>query len=82
MLEVLKKPSKSSLRIDIMLHVKGENDSGSAQMEEICESMSRARVPVVVGSIVKEALEGKLLEARAEKLKGLGFHIVDDRGGF
>lgn len=82
LLEVLKKPSKTSMGIDIVLHVKGRNDSGSAQMEEICESMSKARVPVVVGSIVKEIPEGKLLEAWAEKLKGSGFQVVDVSGGF
>lgn len=82
LLEVLKKPSKTSMGIDIVLHVKGRNDSGSAQMEEICESMSRAGVPVVVGSIAKETPEGKLLEAWDEKLKGSEFQIVDVSGGF
>lgn len=82
LLEVLKKPSKTSMGIDIVLHVKGRNDSGSAQMEAICESMSRAGVPVVVGSIVKETPEGKLLEAWDEKLKGSEFQIVDVSGGF
>lgn len=82
LLEVLKKPSKTSMGIDVVLHVKGRNDSGSAQMEAICESMSRAGVPVVVGSIVKETPEGKLLEAWDEKLKGSEFQIVDASGGF
>lgn len=82
LLEVLKKPAKTSLGIDIVLHVKGRNDSGSAQMDDICESLSAVRVPVVVGSIVKEAPEGKLLEAWAEKLKGSMFQIVDVSGGF
>lgn len=82
LLEVLKKPSKTSMGIDVVLHVKGRNDSGSAQMEAICESMSRAGVPVVVGSIVKETPEGKLLEAWDEKLKGSEFQIVDVSGGF
>lgn len=82
LLEVLKKPSKTSMGIDVVLHVKGRNDSGSAQMEAICESMNRAGVPVVVGSIVKETPEGKLLEAWDEKLKGSKFQIVDVSGGF
>ncbi|KAH9327298.1 hypothetical protein KI387_007476, partial [Taxus chinensis] len=39
LLEVLKKPAKSSLGIDVVLHVKPRNDSGSAQMESMCEAI-------------------------------------------
>uniref|UniRef100_A0A0D6QWA7 FACT complex subunit n=1 Tax=Araucaria cunninghamii TaxID=56994 RepID=A0A0D6QWA7_ARACU len=84
LLEVLKKPAKSSLGIDIVIHVKARNDSGAAQMEKMCEDVRaecRSGVPVV-GWIAKEAPEGQLIEAWAEKLKGSGFQLVDVGAGF
>ncbi|KAH9319247.1 hypothetical protein KI387_021016, partial [Taxus chinensis] len=84
LLEVLKKPAKSSLGIDIVLHVKARNDAGSSQMESMCEAIGaqcRSEVPVV-GWIAKEAPEGQLLEGWADKLKGSGFQLVDASTGF
>lgn len=39
LLEVLKKPAKSSLGINIVLHVKAKNDAGITQMESMCETI-------------------------------------------
>eukprot|EP01018_Ginkgo_biloba_P030029 Gb_09795 [translate_table: standard] len=83
LLETLKKSSKS-LGIDVILHVKARNDSGSNQMEEICmaiKSQCKGGVPVV-GWIAKEAPEGSLLEGWTEKLKGTEFQLVDASNGF
>ncbi|XP_057869393.2 FACT complex subunit SPT16 isoform X1 [Cryptomeria japonica] len=84
LLEVLKKPAKSSLGINIVLHVKARNDAGIIQMKTMCEAIraqSGSKVPVV-GWIAKETPEGQLLEDWANKLRTSEFQLVDASTGF
>lgn len=85
LLEGIKGSAKEVVGVDIVMHVKLKNDDGTSQMDAILRAMpselSGARDSPIIGHIVREAPEGKLLEKWAEKLKNSGFELVDVTNG-
>lgn len=80
----LKKASNDAVGADIVLHVKAKNDSGVGLMEDIVRAVcaqSKSDDPIV-GHIAKEAPEGKLLEAWADKLSSSSVQLTDITNGF
>ncbi|XP_051202915.1 FACT complex subunit SPT16 [Lolium perenne] len=80
----LKKAAHEAVGADIVLHVKGKNGDGIDLMDSILRAVSaqsKSDTPVV-GHIPKEAPEGKLLEAWAEKLSGESVQLTDVTNGF
>ncbi|XP_077211758.1 FACT complex subunit SPT16-like [Tasmannia lanceolata] len=85
LLETLKKSAKEAVSVDVVIHVKAKSDDGTAFMEEIFQAVrdqSNGNDAPVVGFIVREAPEGKLLETWSEKLKGSKFQLNDVTNGF
>ncbi|KAL2347869.1 hypothetical protein Fmac_001869 [Flemingia macrophylla] len=85
-LESVKKPAREEVGIDLVLHVKSKNDDGTALMDAIfqaihAQSKSDTHDVSTVGYVSREAPEGKLLEAWAEKLKNTKFHLIDVANG-
>lgn len=82
LLEVVKKSAKETIGVDVVVHVKPKNDSGSTQMDALLRairslSKSDEKSAPTVGYIAKEFPEGKLLEIWADKLKGSGLQLSD-----
>ncbi|KAF0909578.1 hypothetical protein E2562_037394 [Oryza meyeriana var. granulata] len=80
----LKKAANDAVGADIVLHVKAKNDDGVGLMEDIVHvvcAQSKSDDPIV-GHIAKEAPEGKLLEAWADKLSGSSVQLTDVTNGF
>lgn len=80
----LKKAANDAVGADIVLHVKAKNDSGVGLMEDIVRAVcaqSKSDDPIV-GHIAKEAPEGKLLEAWADKLSSSSVQLTDITNGF
>ncbi|GLT60139.1 hypothetical protein SLA2020_329200 [Shorea laevis] len=86
LLEVVKKPAKEAMGLDVVMHVKAKNDDGTTQMDAIFQAI-HAQPKVdgndapVVGYIAREEPEGKLLETWAGKLKIASFHLTDVSNG-
>ncbi|XP_010541908.1 PREDICTED: FACT complex subunit SPT16 [Tarenaya hassleriana] len=79
LLEVVKKPARNELDIDVFMHVKPKADDGTGQMDAIFHAIrgqSKADSPIV-GYIAREAPEGNLLETWADKLKNADFQLAD-----
>ncbi|XP_050871228.1 FACT complex subunit SPT16 [Lathyrus oleraceus] len=86
-IESVKKSAKKSVGVEIVLHVKPKNDDGASLMDAIVrairvQSKSDGHDSSTVGHIAREELEGKLLEAWAEKLKSSKFNLSDVANGF
>ncbi|KAG5244612.1 FACT complex [Salix suchowensis] len=86
LLEVVKKPAREVVGVDVMMHVKAKTDNGTDLMEAIFRAIrsqpgADEQVAPVVGHIVREAPEGNLLETWSEKLKGAGFELADVTNG-
>ncbi|KAL5216047.1 hypothetical protein ABZP36_007448 [Zizania latifolia] len=84
LIETLKKAANDAVGADIVLHVKAKNDDGVGLMDDIVRTVcaqSKSDDPVV-GHIAKEAPEGKLLEAWADKLSGSSVQLTDITNGF
>ncbi|KAH8507085.1 hypothetical protein H0E87_009550 [Populus deltoides] len=86
LLEVVKKPAREVVGVDVVMHVKAKTDNGTGLMEAIfrairSQSGADGQVAPVVGHIVREAPEGNLLETWSEKLKGAGFELADVTNG-
>uniref|UniRef100_A0A0E0KP27 FACT complex subunit n=1 Tax=Oryza punctata TaxID=4537 RepID=A0A0E0KP27_ORYPU len=80
----LKKAANDAVGADIVLHVKAKNDNGVGLMEDIVRAVcaqSKSDDPIV-GHIAKEAPEGKLLEAWADKLSNSSVQLTDITNGF
>ncbi|KAK1401892.1 FACT complex subunit [Heracleum sosnowskyi] len=87
LLEVLKKPAKETVGVEVVMHVKTKSDDGTTLMESIFraihgQSKSDGHDTPIVGHIAREAPEGNLLETWDEKLKGEDFQLVDITNGF
>lgn len=83
LLEVVKQPSMEVVGVEIVMHVKAKNDSGTAQMDAIFRAIrAQSKDTAVVGYIAREVPEGKLLETWAEKLKDANFQLSDVTNGF
>ncbi|XP_057434287.1 FACT complex subunit SPT16-like [Lotus japonicus] len=87
-LESVKKPAREAVgvELEVVLHVKPKNDDGTALMDAIfrairAQSKSDGGDASTIGYISREAPEGKLLEAWAEKLKSSDFHLTDVANG-
>ncbi|KAI3448450.1 hypothetical protein Pfo_005115 [Paulownia fortunei] len=86
LLEVVKKPAKETVGVDVVVHVKAKNDSGSTQMDSLLRSIrslskSDDHAAPTVGYIARETPEGKLLEIWADKLKDSGLLLSDVTNG-
>ncbi|MQL95550.1 hypothetical protein Taro_028222 [Colocasia esculenta] len=84
LLETVKQSARDAVGADIVMHVKGKNDDGTAAMDDMLRAVrahSKSDSPVI-GHIAREAPEGKLLETWVEKLKGSGFQLGDVTNGF
>ncbi|KAJ6775639.1 CDC68 RELATED [Salix purpurea] len=86
LLEVVKKPAREVVGVDVMMHVKAKTDNGTDLMEAIFRAIrsqpgADEQAAPVVGHIVREAPEGNLLETWSEKLKGAGFELADVTNG-
>ncbi|KAM7259484.1 hypothetical protein ACFE04_015225 [Oxalis oulophora] len=79
LLEVVKKPAKEAVGVELVMHVKAKGDDGNSLMDTIFRSMKDS--VKTVGHIAKEAPEGKLLELWSEILKNAEFEIGDISGG-
>uniref|UniRef100_A0A0D9W3H9 FACT complex subunit n=1 Tax=Leersia perrieri TaxID=77586 RepID=A0A0D9W3H9_9ORYZ len=80
----LKKAANDAVGADIVLHVKAKNDDGVGLMEDIVRAVctqSKSDDPII-GHIAKEAPEGKLLEAWADKLSSSSVQLTDITNGF
>ncbi|XP_042491815.1 FACT complex subunit SPT16-like [Macadamia integrifolia] len=87
LLDVLKKSAKETVGAEVVMHVKGKSDDGTALIEEIfravrAQSKSDGHESPVVGHIEKEVPEGNLLEKWSEKLKNSSFQLTDVASGF
>ncbi|XP_043700747.1 FACT complex subunit SPT16-like [Telopea speciosissima] len=87
LLDVLKKSAKEAVGAEVVMHVKGKTDDGTALIEEIfravrAQSKSDGIESPVVGHIAKEAPEGNLLETWSDKLKNSNFQLSDVTNGF
>lgn len=87
LLEVLKKPAKETVGVEVVMHVKTKSDDGTTLMASIFraihgQSKSDGHDTPIVGHIAREAPEGNLLEMWDEKLKGEDFQLVDITNGF
>ncbi|KAF7824947.1 FACT complex subunit SPT16-like [Senna tora] len=87
LLEVVKRPAKEAVGVDIVMHVKAKNDDGTALMDAIyraIQTLSKldGHNTATVGCVSREAPEGKLLETWSEKLKNAKFQLADVTSGF
>ncbi|XP_071700392.1 FACT complex subunit SPT16-like [Rutidosis leptorrhynchoides] len=76
LLDVVKKAAKEAVGVDVVMHVKANNDDGSTQMDSILQTIESCDSPVL-GHIAREVPEGKLLEKWAEKMKSSGLQLID-----
>ncbi|KAJ6359583.1 hypothetical protein OIU77_003731 [Salix suchowensis] len=86
LLEVVKKPAREVVGVDVVMHVKAKNDNGTGLMDAIfhaiyAQSSADGQDTPVVGHIAREAPEGNILETWSEKLKGEGFELADVTSG-
>lgn len=88
LLEVVKKPAKEVVGVDVVMHVKAKTDNGTGLMEAIfrairAQSIADGQDTPVVGHVVREteSVEGTLLVTWVEKLKGAGFELADATNG-
>ncbi|KAA8545292.1 hypothetical protein F0562_020076 [Nyssa sinensis] len=87
LLEVVKNSAKEVVGAEVIMHVKGKNDDGTALMDSIFRAV-RAQSKLdghdtpVFGHIAREAPEGNLLETWDEKLKNANFQLSDITNGF
>lgn len=81
LLDVVKKAAKEAVGVDVLMHIKGKSEDGSSQMEVILRNIRSLGDDSVVGYLVKEAPEGKLLETWAEKLKNSNLKLCDVTNG-
>ncbi|KAL3843574.1 hypothetical protein ACJIZ3_000977 [Penstemon smallii] len=87
LLEVVKKSAKEAVGVEVLMHVKGKNDDGTALMDDIFRAViSESRLDgydtPVFGHIARESPEGNLLEMWDEKLKNANFQLTDVTNGF
>ncbi|GER25681.1 FACT complex subunit SPT16 [Striga asiatica] len=86
LLEVVAKPAREAVDVDVVMHVKAKNDSGSNYMDSILRairshSKSNGHESPTIGYIAREAPEGKLLELWSDKLKDSGLKLSDISSG-
>ncbi|GFQ03912.1 fact complex subunit spt16 [Phtheirospermum japonicum] len=86
LLKVVIKSAKDVVDVDVFMHVKVKNESGSKQMDIILHAIrSYSKLDddatPTVGWLAKEAPEGKLLELWLDKLKGSGLQLSDVSSG-
>ncbi|KAI5658442.1 hypothetical protein M9H77_27235 [Catharanthus roseus] len=86
LLESIKGPAKEAVGVDVIMLVKLKSDDGTSQMDAVLRAMrsqskSDGHNAPVVGHIVREAPEGKLLEKWDEKLKNSGLQLCDVTNG-
>jgi nucleosome binding factor SPN SPT16 subunit len=80
----IKKAANEAVGADIVLHVKPKNGDGADLMDDILHDVrnqSKSDNPVV-GRILKETPEGKLLETWSDKLSGSSVQLTDVTNGF
>ncbi|XP_048226009.1 FACT complex subunit SPT16 isoform X3 [Ricinus communis] len=84
LLDVVKKPAKESIGVEVVMHVKTKSDDGSSLMDNIFNAVhasSGDKTPVI-GHIARESPEGKLLEIWDKKLKNGNCELSDVTNGF
>ncbi|KAJ8447121.1 hypothetical protein Cgig2_022850 [Carnegiea gigantea] len=81
LLDVVKKAAKEAVGVDVLMHIKGKSEDGTSQMEVILRNIRSLGEDSVVGYLVKEAPEGKLLETWSEKLKNSNLKLSDITSG-
>ncbi|KAG0494764.1 hypothetical protein HPP92_005758 [Vanilla planifolia] len=84
LLETIKRSAKEAVDAEVVLHVKQKNDDGTILMDDISHSIlsqSESERPIV-GRILREEPEGKLMENWSEKLTGSNLHLSDITNGF
>ncbi|KAM7270337.1 hypothetical protein ACFE04_029551 [Oxalis oulophora] len=80
LLGAVKKSANEAAGVDLVMHVKGKGDDGVSLMDAIFDDIRDSEI--IVGHILKEVAEGKLLEMWDSKLKSAGFPLVDISDGF
>eukprot|EP00249_Psilotum_nudum_P024634 c29245_g1_i1 orf=537-3725(+) len=84
LLEELRRSSKKLFGLEVVMHVKARNESGTAQMQTILgsiRSQNKSDSPIV-GWLSREAPEGQLMETWTELLRASGLRLVDVSSGF
>ncbi|XP_065852124.1 FACT complex subunit SPT16-like [Euphorbia lathyris] len=87
LLDVVKKPAKESVGVEVVMHVKSKSDDGSRLMDNIfrvvhADSNSNGESTPVIGYLTRESPEGKLLELWDGKLKEANCKLSDVTNGF
>ncbi|PRQ48490.1 putative peptidase M24, FACT complex subunit Spt16p/Cdc68p, creatinase/Aminopeptidase P/Spt16 [Rosa chinensis] len=87
LLEIVKKPAKEAVGVEVVMHVKLKSQDGTGLMDTIfqavkAQSSSSSSSNPVVGHIAREAPEGKLLETWMDKLNSANFELTDVTNGF
>ncbi|KAL1536333.1 FACT complex subunit spt16 [Salvia divinorum] len=87
LLQSVKKPAEDALGVEVIMHVKGRNDDGSALMNDIFEAVrAESRLDgydnPIFGHIARETPEGIFLEVWEEKLKNANYQLTDVTNGF
>ncbi|XP_009615496.1 FACT complex subunit SPT16-like [Nicotiana tomentosiformis] len=86
LLNVVKSAAKEAVNVEVVMHVKGKSEDGTAQMENVLrairmQSKSDGRDTSVIGYIAKEAPEGKLLEIWTDKMRNSSLPLSDITNG-
>lgn len=80
----IKKAANEAVGVDIVLHVKAKNGDGADLMDDILHAVRNQSKSdnSIVGCILKETPEGKLLEKWSAKLSGSSVQLTDVANGF
>ncbi|KAH7849396.1 hypothetical protein Vadar_017225 [Vaccinium darrowii] len=83
LLEAVRGSAMEAVGVEVVLHVKARFDDGTAQMDALLRAIcAQSKSNPIVGYIAREASEGILLEAWAEKLKNSNLQLADITSGF
>jgi len=83
LLEAVRGSAKEAVGVEVVMHVKARLDDGTAQMDAVLLAIrAQSKSDPIVGYIAREAPEGILLEAWAEKLKNSNLQLADITNGF
>lgn len=83
LLEVVKKPAKDAMGVEVVMHVKAKNDDGTSLMDDIFRAVrADGGDNPIIGHIAREAPEGNLLGTWDWKLKNANLQLIDVTNGF
>lgn len=67
--------------VKLTLHVKGKQEDGSVQVQELVDAINAAEAAPVVGNLPKDKHEGKFIELYNNLFSNSGLQTVDVSGG-